>query len=474
MATTTILWLRRDLRIHDHPALAAASGGADQVLAVFVLDPGVYTGRWASADRTEALLGTLRELREAYEARGGTLAIRMGEPSEVLVALAKEVGATEVHATTDASPFALDRDKRVAAALETEGVELTRHPGMFCADISKIKTQDGRPYAVFSPFWRKWETVPRRDVLGAPKTISSPVVDQGEIPTVEELGLQPVLTQPLPAGETAARTRMEEWLGDGVHRYKDLHNDLTLGTSLLSPYLHLGSLSARELEQRVMELEGPNPAAYRRQVAWRDFYGHVLLYSPTNTRTAFQPRFDALEWFDDPEGWKAWCEGTTGYPLVDAGMRELAATGFMHNRTRMVVASFLTKNLHIDYREGEAWFMKLLLDGDTSQNNGNWQWTASLGVDPAPYFKRIFNPVLQQQKFDPDGIYVRRWVPELKDVPLKRLFEPWTMSEEEQEAAGCVIDRDYPGPIVDHKLERLRAIELYRATAPATDSDPLT
>ncbi|CAB4866286.1 MAG: deoxyribodipyrimidine photo-lyase [Actinobacteria bacterium] len=472
MATTTILWLRRDLRIHDHPALAAALAGADQVLAVFVLDPAVYTGRWASADRTEALLVTLRELRGAYEARGGTLAVRTGDAEEVLVGLAKEVGAAEVHATTDASPFALARDKRVAAALDGEGLGLTRHPGMFCADISKVKTQDGRPYAVFTPFWRNWEQAPRRDVLGSPDRISSPVVEQGEIPTVEALGLQRLLTQPLPAGETAARARMEEWLSDGVHLYKDLHNDVALSTSRLSPYLHLGSLSARELEQRVMELSGEHPAAYRRQVAWRDFYGHVLLYSPTNTRTAYQPRFDALEWSDDPEGWKAWCEGTTGYPMVDAGMRELAATGFMHNRTRMVVASFLTKNLHIDYREGEAWFMKLLLDGDTSQNNGNWQWTASLGVDPAPYFKRIFNPVLQQKKFDPDGIYVRRWVPELKDVPLKRLFEPWTMSEAEQEAAGCVIDRDYPGPIVDHKLERLRAIDLYRATAPATDTGP--
>ena len=151
--------------------------------------------------------------------------------------------------------------------------------------------------------------------------------------------------------------------------------------------------------------------------------------------------------------------------MVDAGMRELAATGFMHNRTRMVVGSFLTKDLHIDYRQGEAWFMKLLLDGDTSQNNGNWQWTASLGVDPQPYFKRIFNPILQQKKFDPDGVYVKRWIPELKDVPLKRLFEPWTMSEAEQEASGCIIGRDYPAPIVEHAVERLRAIERYRATA---------
>ena len=465
MASTTILWLRRDLRIHDHPALWAALDCADNVLPVFVLDEGVYLGRWASADRTHALLETLRELRGAFEERGGTLAVRQGDPAEVLPALVAELGATQVHATSDASPFAIARDKRVSEALKEAGAGLVRHPGMFCADISKIRTKDGRPYAVFSPFGRNWAEAPRREVLNAPEKLKSPAIEMGPIPTVEDLGLTPVLTDPLPAGETAARVRMEEWLNDGVERYKDLHNDVARSTSRLSPYLHLGSLSARELEERVMQIPGEHPAAYRRQLAWRDFYAHVLLYSPTNTRTAYQPKFDALEWVDDPEGWKAWCDGTTGYPMVDAGMRELAATGFMHNRTRMVVGSFLTKNLHIDYRHGEEWFMKLLLDGDASQNNGNWQWTASLGVDPAPYFKRIFNPVLQQRKFDPDGVYVKRWIPELKDVPLKRLFEPWTMSEAEQEASGCVIDRDYPGPIVDHKLERLRAIERFRAVA---------
>lgn len=465
MASTTILWLRRDLRIHDHPALHAALASAELVLPVFVLDDGVFQGRWASADRTHAMLETLTELRASYEALGGTLAVRKGIPGEVLGQLAAEHGAKQVHATSDASPFAISRDALVARMLNAGGVELVRHAGLFCADISKIKTKDGRPYAVFSPFGRNWAEAPRRDVLAAPPQVHSPSVDPGMIPSVEDLGLERVLTNPLPAGESAARARMDEWLSDGVERYKDLHNDVASSTSRLSPYLHIGSLSARELEERVMEIPGAQPAAYRRQMAWRDFYAHVMLYSPTNTRTAYQPKFDALEWVDDPEGWKAWCEGTTGYPMVDAGMRELAATGFMHNRTRMVVGSFLTKDLHIDYRQGEAWFMKLLLDGDTSQNNGNWQWTASLGVDPQPYFKRIFNPILQQKKFDPDGVYVKRWIPELKDVPLKRLFEPWTMSEAEQEASGCVIDRDYPGPIVDHKLERLRAIERFRAVA---------
>ena len=469
--TTSILWLRRDLRIHDHPALHAALASADQVLPVFVLDESVFAGRWGSGDRTHFMLESLRELRESFEELGGTLVIRKGRPADVIPALAFELNAAQVHATSDAAPFALARDADVAEVLTTVGSELVRHPGTYCADIAQIRTKEDKPYTVFSPFARNWSEAPRRKVLSVPKAVKSPEIDPGEIPTVEDLGLKRLLTDPLPAGEAAARARMSEWLGDGVNRYKELHDDLPSHTSLLSPHLHIGTLSARELEARTAEIPGKNPEAFRRQVAWRDFYAHVILHWPTNVKTPLQERFHELEWVEDEPGWQAWCEGKTGYPLVDAGMRELAATGFMHNRTRMVVASFLTKDLHIDYRKGEAWFMKLLLDGDTSQNNGNWQWTASLGVDPQPYFKRIFNPILQQRKFDPDGIYVRRWVPELREVPLDKLFEPWEMTEAEQEASGCVVGKDYPAPILDHKRERERAIERYRATAVEVPED---
>lgn len=471
MGETQIVWLRRDLRVHDHPALHAAIAPGGPVLPLFVLDPDVYSGRSASGDRTHALLASLAELRAAVEARGGTLAVRRGSPEQVLVEVAGEVEAKVVHATSDAAPFALRRDAAVAEALSAAGIRFERHPGTYCADISTIKTKDGRPYAVFSPFGRNWTDAPRREVLPAPVAISSPAVEPGEIPSVEDLGLKRILGDPLPAGEAAARERMEQWLVDGIDSYKDLHNDMDRGTSKLSPHLHLGTLSARELEQRVMELPGDGAAAFRRQIGWRDFYAHVMLFNPSNITKPFQEKFESLEWVEDAEGWAAWCEGRTGYPFVDAGMRELAATGFMHNRTRMVVASFLTKDLHIDYRMGERWFMQLLLDGDTTQNNGNWQWTASLGVDPQPYFKRIFNPTLQQRKFDPEGIYVRRWVPQLRDVPLERLFEPWTMTEEEQRSAGCIIGEDYPLPVVDHAAERQRAIERYRAANQADEGE---
>jgi deoxyribodipyrimidine photo-lyase len=261
---------------------------------------------------------------------------------------------------------------------------------------------------------------------------------------------------------------MDAWLDGPVDEYAARHDDLSGGTSALSPYLRFGCISARELEQGAQDRGGDGAAAFVRQLAWRDFYAHVLLLHPGNVTHEFQPRFRELEWDHDPALLDAWTSGRTGYPLVDAGMRQLAQTGWMHNRTRMVVGSFLTKDLHLDWRAGEAWFTRMLLDGEPSQNNGNWQWIASTGVDPAPYFRRIFNPVLQQQKFDPQGVYVRRWVPELAGVPDARLAEPWRMSADEQAAAGCRIGEDYPAPIVDHAQERRVAMDRYRAASAAS------
>jgi deoxyribodipyrimidine photo-lyase len=212
-----------------------------------------------------------------------------------------------------------------------------------------------------------------------------------------------------------------------------------------------------------MQGDSEGRRAFRRQLAWRDFYAHVLLHHPDNAREEFQERFRALEWERDPARLAAWEQGRTGFPLVDAAMRQLAAMGWMHNRARLVVGSFLTKDLQLDWRLGERHFMRHLVDGDEAQNNGNWQWIASVGVDPQPYFRRMYNPARHQERFDPDGAYVRRWVPELRDVPLARLAEPWTMTPDEQEGAGCVIGRDYPAPIVDRRVERARAAERFRA-----------
>jgi deoxyribodipyrimidine photo-lyase len=231
--------------------------------------------------------------------------------------------------------------------------------------------------------------------------------------------------------------------------------------SRLSPYLHFGCLSPREVEHRLPDGEGA--AAYRRQLCWRDFYAHVIGHYPANARSEFQARYrGSIRWSRAERRFEAWCDGRTGYPAVDAGMRQLRREGWMHNRARLLVGSFLTKDLGIDWRWGERWFMRLLLDGDEASNNGNWQWIASVGVDPQPAFRRIFNPARQQERFDPGGEYVRRYVPELADVPDAYLSEPWTMPAEVQENAGCHIGRDYPTPIVDHAQARREALDRYR------------
>jgi deoxyribodipyrimidine photo-lyase len=290
-------------------------------------------------------------------------------------------------------------------------------------------------------------------VHGAPRAVPAPAgLTIGAIPRA-----RPESPHTPPPGETEARERMHAFLRDGMDAYADRHDRLAGGTSGLSPYLHFGCLSARELEEKA------TADAFTRQLAWRDFYAQVLRHHPENTRHAFQRPLDGIEWTGGEEELAAWAQGRTGYPVVDAGMRQLNATGWMHNRARLITACFLVKDLHVDWRRGEAHFMRLLTCGDVAQNNGNWQWIASVGVDPAPVGRRLYNPILQQRRHDPDGEYVRRWLPELRDVPLAKLATPWEMTAEEQAAAGCEIGREYPAPIVDHAVERERALSAYRA-----------
>ena len=463
MAGTAIVWFRRDLRVHDHPALHAAAGAHDRVVPLYVLDRRLLGGRFASPARTAFLLGCLRDLDGALRERGAALVIREGRPEDVVPELAREVGARTVSWTNDVSAFALRRDAAVTGALARDGVAAAPHAGNFCADVALPRTRAGAPMTVFTPFWRQWERLERRRLVKAPARLRLPDgLEPGAIPGA------PVLAEVLPdpfcvPGEGAARAALAAWIDGPVDGYAERHDRLAGGTSGLSPHLRWGCLSPREVEHRVAARGGEGAAAFIRQLAWRDFFAHVLLHHPGNLRREQQERFRGLRWDEDPELLAAWQQGRTGYPLVDAGMRQLAASGWMHNRARMVAGSFLTKQLHLDWRAGEAWFERLLLDAEPSQNNGNWQWVASTGADAAPYFRRIFNPVLQQQRFDPEGAYVRRWVPELRAVPDARLAEPWTMSPAEQAAAGCVIGRDYPAPVVDHAAERRVALERYRA-----------
>jgi deoxyribodipyrimidine photo-lyase len=458
-----LVWLTRDLRVHDNPALLAALGRADAIVPVFCFDDRLLRGRHASGPRTQFMLECLEDLEERV---GGTLVVRRGPPERELPVLAREARARELHFSADSGPFARRRIERVARALREVGVESFAHPGLHAVDeLGALRTRDGRPYSVFTPFHRVWRDAPRRAVLERPRSLGSLPggLAKGSLPSLRELGLEQEVEHPPPGGETAARERLARFLRSGVQNYAEAADALGGdGTSRLSPYIHFGCLSPREIEERLPRGKGPD--AFRRQLCWRDFHHHVLLGHPGNARAEFQERYrNAIAWRHSDRDFEAWCAGRTGYPLVDAGMRQLRREGWMHNRARLVVASFLTKQLGIDWRRGERWFMRLLVDGDEANNNGNWQWIASVGVDPQPAYRRMYNPTLQMQRFDPNGAYVRLHVPELRSVPDDHVREPWLMPEDVQRRSRCVIGVDYPKPIVDHHAARREALARYGA-----------
>jgi deoxyribodipyrimidine photo-lyase len=465
MTATSVLWLRRDLRLHDHPALHAARAQSDQVVVVFCFDRALLEGRHASGARTQFLLECLAELNGELRRRGSRLFVRHGHPPRELAALARTVDADTVHVTADVGPYARRRQRQAQQMLATVGVSLQAHPGLFAVDaLEPIRTQAGDPYTVFTPFHRRWLDEPRRPVLGAPRSLAAPPdgVAAGALPTLGELGLEQDVTEPAPGGERAAQAALRRFLNGPVEDYGDGRNGLDgQSVSRLSPYLHFGCLSPRQVEEGLPGGSGAD--AFRRQVCWRDFYAAVLGHFPANARQEFQERYrGTLAWRADSDRFDAWREGRTGYPVVDAAMRQLRREGWMHNRGRLVVGSFLTKDLGIDWRWGERWFMRMLLDGDEASNNGNWQWIASVGVDPQPPYRRMLSPTRQQERFDPGGGYVRRYVPELRDVPDRYLAEPWMMPPGVQEQARCRIGTDYPEPIVDHAQARREALDRYR------------
>lgn len=483
---TAVVWLRRDLRIHDHPALHAAVAAADDVAPLFVVDPALVGGRFRSPNRIWFMLETLRELADEIEAAGGRLHVRVGRPTEVVPAFAAELGAARVHVSRDYTPFGRARDRAVADRLAANGRTLHAAPGLLVHEPEEVARADGGPYAVFTAFQRAWSGLPRRAPLPAAPATAWRRTDgatPGRLPSLAELGVAgptadaALLLEP---GETAARARLDAWVGRphgaaadapaahevvvraaSVDGYADRRDLLAgNGTSRLGQDLRFGLLSPIEVAARVDEAHGPGRERFLTELAWRDFYAHVLWHRPAAARASFQERYDRVPWRDDPAGVEAWRAGRTGYPVVDAAMRQLRATGWMPNRARMIVASFLAKDLLVDWRVGEAWFMRHLVDGDPASNNGGWQWAASTGTDAQPYF-RVFNPVTQGERFDPGGAWVRCWLPELTGVPDAHVHAPWTMPADVQAAAGCRIGIDYPAPIVDHAAARMRAIEAF-------------
>ncbi len=465
MSDVAIAWFRRDLRVDDLPMLAEAAERHPRVAPVFVFDPRLLrTGRFPSAPRTAFMLGCLEHLDAALRERGGALIVRHGRPEDVIPALAAELRATRVYCSEDVSPWSRDRDRRVERRLAAAGVQMLALEGSQITDVTAIRTKQGQPYTVFGAFARAWRAAPRRAVREAPTRVRLPDgVDPGVLPTASELGVPDPGALAFEPGEPAGRRATRRFFERGIDTYGEgRRTPASDGSSRLSPYVRWGCVSPLAIDEAAASRGTDGAEAFRTELAWRDYYAAVLIHFPSVTRLEHDERLRALEWDHDDERFKAWAAGRTGYPFVDAGMRQLAAEHWMHNRLRMVVGSFLIKDLHLDWRLGEAHFMYELLDGDMAANNGGWQWVASTGVDRAPYFQRMFNPITQAERFDPDGHYVRRWVPELRDVPQHRILRPWEMSDAEQRAAGCVIGRDYPAPIVDHAAERRVAMERYR------------
>jgi deoxyribodipyrimidine photo-lyase len=465
---TAIWWIRRDLRLADNQALAAARQ-YDRVIPVYILDPGLWASDWVGEKRQAFLLAGLRQLDNDLQARGSRLIIRLGNPAEELTKLVQETHAAAIWAEADYSPYARQRDQAIAQTLP-----LILVAGVSLFEPGQVMKNDGTPYVVYTPFSKTCKLFPpptAAECLPAPDYLNPCSFASLGIPDTPALPA----SVPFPAGEAEGQRRLHafagQWQGP-IGQYGERRDRLDLaGTSTLSPYLRLGMVSVRQVAAQAWDClaaarqAGDKEAQHGAEVwlnelLWREFYIHILYHFPHVRESSFRPEYDGMAWENDAEQFLAWQEGRTGYPVVDAAMRQLLATGWMHNRGRMIVASFLVKDLLIDWRWGENWFMQQLVDGDPAANNGGWQWTAGTGTDAAPYF-RIFSPVSQSQRFDPDGQYIRRWLPELKDVPLARLHAPWEMSAAEQNAARCIIGQDYPAPIVDRTQTRPRTLQAY-------------
>ncbi len=464
-----LVWHRGDLRTHDHPALAAAVE-ASPTLGLVVLDPNILDG--TSRRRRALFLRGVRALRASYEERGGVLVVRFGEPAEELVALVDALapvsgGIEAVRALASYTPYGVHRDGTVMAALREVGLGVRWYDGAYVHSPGTVRTANGSFYSVFSPFHRRWTARGTPEPVSAPERIPAPSLDPGFDPgEVEDPAPGVKLPEP---GEAAALEALEAWVEGGLADYARRRDRLDgAGTSHLSPYLALGALSARTAAVRVEAAAHADPAVadgakkWLAELAWRDFMADLLYHRPDLLDAPFQPKWRSFEWVGGEAELEAWEEARTGIPAVDAAMRQLKETGWISNRARMVAAQFLTKNLRVDWREGEAVFKRWLLDGDTASNVGNWQWAAGLGIDNAPYF-RVMNPVSQAEKHDPDGGWLRRWAPDRGSDPSPRhpVAEPKPSRQAYIEAAGQVGDfAGEPPPVRRPRLTLASAAQL--------------
>lgn len=450
MTTRALVWFRRDLRLSDNPAWAAATASHSEVVALFVLDPRLVAS--AGPFRRAQLAANLACLDHSLSEAGGRLLVRHGDPTEVVPQEAARTGARSVTWNADVSPWSTMRDALVCEALG-HGIEVTIHHGTLVLPPGSVMTKVGAVPRVFGAFHRRWLATnwDRWPEPGEATVANDPGdgLDRAPIPA------------PRPAGEDGAHEALTRFLDGPIDHYRAgrdaIDND---ATSDLSIHLKFGTISPRQIVLAVGS-ENDDRVAFVRQLAWRDWFAHLLIDTPSLVDRPMRPEYEAIPWRDDPDNLDHWKSGQTGYPIVDAGMRELLHTGSMHNRVRMITASFLVKDLLIDWRRGERHFRRLLTDGDVSQNVGNWQWVAGTGPDAAPYF-RVFNPVTQSRNHDPHGRYLRRWLPELASLDDAAIHAPWGAGPLVLASAGLTLGVDYPNPIVDHAEARTRALAAYQ------------
>lgn len=470
--TRTLCWLRRDLRLSDHTALAEACRNGGETVLAFIFDTNILDQLPDRNDRRMTfIVRSLAELEESLRRLGSTLIVRRGDPVDEIPRLVESLDIDAVFFNRDYEPYAKRRDEEVTARLRAAGCAVHSFKDHVVFEGDEIRTGQGTPFKVFTPYRNGWmarlasdgnreataERAPDLRRLAPARTLE----EKAEQWPIERLGFTEAHLW-LEPGERAAHERLKNFAATMID-YDRLRNvPEANGTSGLSAHLRFGTISTRECVRQALRTPGPGATSWLNELIWREFYQMILDQFPYVVDRAFKSEYDRIEWPGDDESFAAWCQGRTGYPIVDAAMRRFNETGWMHNRLRMVTASFLTKDLLVDPRLGEAYFARYLLDYDLAANNGGWQWSASTGCDAQPYF-RIFNPTSQSEKFDPEGTFIRLGCPELSGFSRKRIHSPAGADIFEQQAAECIIGEDYPHPIVDHATQRERALRLFKS-----------